>query len=357
MTQLKIFLVVLHVVIMSFISGCASLDSRGVCRQREPYYNENVAFLDTSDGGFSKGWRGHERANPMAWFDVHMHLAHSCTTAALAKEAIEFWKREFAPLDWAGAAVIAYPNSGLFDYVKSDSEIAAYVWLKYDNPDIRLIDSLFSEGRIHGVKLHMRPIYEKGLDYKIMDSEAWHAIYNKCGELGIPIIWHLNQRHTDPSLVHGKDKGGAWKKLNYTNKDVLEWFEESVAKRHPKTKIILAHLNFLGQEKLGKLFDDHSNLFTDGSSAWTIGEYHSLTAKEIVKTRDFIIRYQDRVMFATDFYFRMLPTGKNTGWLLNQYKSYIRFLMQLELPSPVLTKIAYKNALDVLNLKKTFTGY
>jgi len=337
-----------------FLSGC----NRCVCREAEyqPFLYDNVAYLDTADNGFSKGWHGHERSNPMAWFDVHMHIAKSCSTEALAKEAVDFWRKQFGTYDWAGGAIMAFPGSGIFDYVKTDSAVAVYLRLTYDNPDVNLVDSLFRLGKIRGVKLHMRPIYEKGLDYKIMDRDAWHAVYAKCGELGIPIIWHLNQRLTDPVLVHGVDKGSAWKTLGYTNADVLKWFE-GVANRHANTRIILAHLNFMGYGPLGALLDRHPNLYTDGSSAWNIGPYHHLTPSEIKTIRAFTIRYQDRLMFGTDFSIHIPKPDEDIRYWLNSYQRVIRFIMQLELPAPVLSKIAYKNALKVLNMKQGFEAF
>jgi len=339
---------------LALFSGC----NRCTCKEAvyRPYLYDNVAYLDTADNGFSKGWRGHERSDPGAWFDVHMHIARACSTEALAKEAVGFWRKQFRSYDWAGGAIMAFPGSGIFDYVKTDSTVAAYLRLNYDNPDVKLVDSLCKLGKIQGVKLHMRPIYEKGLDYKIMDSDAWHAVYAKCGELGIPIIWHMNQRLTDPSLVHGVDKGEAWNKLSYTNTDVLKWFEE-VASRHANTRIILAHFNFMGYGPLGALLDRHSNLYTDGSSAWSIGPYHHLTPSEIETIRPFAIRYQDRLIFGTDFSIHVPKPDEDVTYWMNFYTGYIRFILQLELPAPVLSKIAYKNALKVLNMKQWFEAF
>ncbi|MBL8027556.1 MAG: amidohydrolase family protein [Fibrobacteres bacterium] len=350
------YLVILLTALLIFIlTDCSGVTSKAAQRYT-PHLNDNVSYLDTADNGFSRGWRGHERADPMAWFDAHTHLNKKCTTLALAKEAIDFWRKEFGFTDITGAAIIGFPGSGLFDYAPTDTSIAAYVWLLPDNPDIKLIDSLYREKRIKGVKLHMRKIYGSGLDYKIMDSKEWHAVYEKCGQLGIPILWHLNQRHSSPELVYGEDKSNTWQKLNYTNADVLKWFE-TVAKRHSKTNIILAHFNFMGYDSLGALLDRHPNIYTDGSSAWLIGEYHTLTDREKSLIGSFAIKYQDRIMFASDFSYHVPDPLKSTRYRVEHYQSGIRFIMQLELPSKVLSKIAYRNALKILNMNQSFVGF
>ncbi|OGS36598.1 MAG: hypothetical protein A2293_15240 [Elusimicrobia bacterium RIFOXYB2_FULL_49_7] len=339
---------------LALLSGCHHC----TCRESayRPFLSDNVAYIDTADNGFAKGWHSHERSDPMAWFDVHMHISKACSTEVLAKEAVTFWRKEFGTFDWAGGAIMAYPGSGIFDYAKTDSTVAVYLRLTYDNPDVKLVDSLFRLGKIRGVKLHMRPIYEKGLDYKIMDSDAWHAVYAKCGELGIPIIWHVNQRYTSPQLSHGVDKESAWKKLGYTNADVLKWFE-GVANRYANTRFILAHFNFMGQGPLGALLDRHPNVYTDACSAWHIGPYHHLTVSEIETIRPFAIRYQDRIMFGTDFNLHTVQPDEDVRYWDRSYETAIRFIMQLELPGPVLSKIAYKNALKVLNMKQWFEAF
>ena len=70
-------------------------------------------------------------------------------------------------------------------------------------------------------------------------------------------------------------------------------------------------------------------------------ELHSVEENDLL-LRDFFIKYQDRIMFATDIYYEK-SIGEDKKYIFEN-KGHIRFLNKLELPDDVLQKIAYKNA-------------
>ncbi len=231
-----------------------------------------------------------------------------------------------------------------------------FLWLKFskDPPAPAQLEYLVKTRGVEGVKLHNGFIYDDALDYRLMDSEAWNAIYATCGKLGIPILWHLNHRFCDPEIVYWDcNYEKIWKGLPYTNRDVLALFEK-IADKHKDVQFILAHMNFMGYDSLGTLFDRHPNVCADGSSPLKISTAHRLTPREIQELRPFFIKYQDRIFFGTDNSIRLPPQRNEAVEVLNMlylYTDYQYFLLQLELPHRVIDKIAYRNAEKALRAK------
>lgn len=121
--------------------------------------------------------------------------------------------------------------------------------------------------------------------------------------------------------------------------------------RHPKTTFINAHLGWLGANlaELGRLMDKHPNMHAD--IAAVIYEF----GRQPRFAREWLIRYQDRVLFGKDswapseypVYFRVLETADE---YFDYYRKYHAFwkMYGLELPDEVLKKVYYKNALRVI---------
>jgi hypothetical protein len=187
-------------------------------------------------------------------------------------------------------------------------------------------------------------------------------IWAKCGELNIPVLIHTgepisffdthdktNERWLElkqfPSRARPSTKYPSWKKVMDEQFDII--------RKHPKTKFISAHLAWLGNNlgELGKLLDTYPNMYTE------IGAVIHELGRQPKQARQFMIKYQDRVLFGKDIwnpseyytYFRLLETG-------DEYFPYYRKrhafwkIYGLELPDDVLKKVYYKNALHLLPL-------
>ena len=121
-------------------------------------------------------------------------------------------------------------------------------------------------------------------------------------------------------------------------------------RKHPETKFIDAHLGWLGNDlsRLGKLFDELPNVYTE------LGAVLAELGRQPRFARDWMIRYQDRILMGKDTYkkeeyytyFRVLETA-------DEYFDYYRKrhahwkMYGLELPDPVLRKVYYQNALKL----------
>jgi predicted TIM-barrel fold metal-dependent hydrolase len=121
--------------------------------------------------------------------------------------------------------------------------------------------------------------------------------------------------------------------------------------RHPRTTFILAHLGYHGNDlqRLGELFDAHPNVYVD------IAAVLAEIGRQPYAARDFLIKYQDRVLFGKDiyepqeytYYFRVLETRDDYIEYYRRRHAFWR-IYGLFLPDEVLKKIYYKNALRLV---------
>ncbi len=142
-------------------------------------------------------------------------------------------------------------------------------------------------------------------DLTAIDDPRWDPIWTACGELGLPILihtadpaafflpidrtnerWEELQRHPDWSF-YGVD---------FPSRNELLEARNRVVARHPKTIFVGAHVanNSENLAEVSKWLDQYPNLYIDIASR--IGELgrQPFTAKE------FIEKYQDRVLLGTD---------------------------------------------------------
>jgi uncharacterized protein len=198
----------------------------------------------------------------------------------------------------------------------------------------------------------------KGNRIRINDPRI-DPIWKKCAELKIPV------------LIHSADPKQFWQPIDKNNErwlelkthpgrrhdnDPVKW-ETIIAEQHdlfrrnPETKFINAHLGWFGSDlkKLGSLLDAFPNMYTE------IGAVIAELGRQPRTAREFMIKYQDRVMFGKDSwvpgeyetYFRVLETADEYFPYHKRYHAFWR-MYGLNLPDDVLKKIYYKNALRVI---------
>jgi predicted TIM-barrel fold metal-dependent hydrolase len=224
-------------------------------------------------------------------------------------------------------------------------------------------DGSCGETRCTGLKVYKGlGLTDKDNDGKriAIDDPRLDPIWAKCGELGIPVLIHSGE----PSPFWSpKDKyNERWLELKqepgrYRPADKFPSFEQIIGeqhhifRKHPKTKFIDAHLGWFGNdlERLGKLFDELPNVYTE------LGAVLAELGRQPRFARQWMIQYQDRVMFGKDTYkkeeyytyFRVLETD-------DEYFDYYRKrhahwkMYGLALPDSVLKKVYYKNAMRVI---------
>ncbi|MFO0579838.1 MAG: amidohydrolase family protein [Polyangia bacterium] len=190
-----------------------------------------------------------------------------------------------------------------------------------------------------------------------VDDPRLAPIWERCGELGIPVLIHSGE--PSPFWMPKDRYNERWLELKqepdrYRPAERFPPFEtilgeqHNMFRRHGKTRFIDAHLGWLGNDlaRLGRLLDELPNVSTE------IGAVLAELGRQPRAAREFLIKYQDRVLFGKDVYkpseyytyFRVLETA-------DEYFDYYRKrhahwkMYGLDLPDEVLRKLYYKNAL------------
>lgn len=192
------------------------------------------------------------------------------------------------------------------------------------------------------------------------DDPRLDPIWAKAGELGIPVLihtgdpapfWEPNDAHNERWLELKEVPGRIRLPAKYPPWEVIMAEQWNAIRKHPKTNFISAHLAWLGNDlgQLGNLLDELPNMHVE------IGAVLADLGRQPRFAREFIIRYQNRVLFGKDawapeeypYYFRTLETA-------DEYFDYYRRrhafwkLYGLNLPDPVLKKLYYQNALRII---------
>ena len=199
--------------------------------------------------------------------------------------------------------------------------------------------------------------------YLRVDSPKLDPIWEKCGELVIPVEIHTSDpaafftpldKHNEWLSVLVKYPNWMFNKPEFYSREELHKQRNNVIAKHKNTIFSGAHMgnNPENLQQLGEWLDKYPNFYVNIDAR--LGELgrHPYTA------RKFIIKYQDRVMFGTDGYF-------NTPINAEMYRTHWRFLETddeymdiskshtvtpdwrvygLYLPDEVLNKLYYLNA-------------
>lgn len=197
-----------------------------------------------------------------------------------------------------------------------------------------------------------------------IDDPKWDPIWQKCGQLGWPVIMHTADpapffdpigpeneryeellRHPDWSF-HGD---------TFPDREALFAARSRVIQRHPETTFIAAHLGSSAHDlaMVSGWLDAMPNMVVEIASR--IGEL----GRQPYSARRFIMKYQDRVLFGTDgpwpelrltYYWRFLETD-------DEYFPYsektpppqgLWNIYGIHLPDEVLRKVYFENALRIM---------
>lgn len=197
-----------------------------------------------------------------------------------------------------------------------------------------------------------------------VDDERLFPIWRRAGELGIPVLIHvsdpigfflpIDERNEHYQTLQ-EFPGWSFADSFFSKWEILEQRNRMIA-AHPGTTFILPHVanNPEDLDSVAALLDRFPNVYIDFSAR--IDEL----GRQPYTARDFMIRYQDRILFGADMppsvdvyrcYFRFLETA-------DEYFTYPDYLGRwsrcrwriygLHLPDEVLRKIYYANAVRLV---------
>jgi predicted TIM-barrel fold metal-dependent hydrolase len=198
-------------------------------------------------------------------------------------------------------------------------------------------------------------------DHRIkINDPRLDPIWNKCGELGIPVLIHS----ADPkSFWDPHDKNNErWLELKlkpYRKRDAdnpAPWEtiiaeQHDIFRKHPNTTFINAHFGWYANDlnKLGQLLDELPNMYVEcGAIIAELGRQPRQALK-------FFQQYQDRILFGKDYYnppeyatyFRVLETEDEYFPYYKKYHAHWK-MYGIGLPDDILKKLYYKNALKII---------
>lgn len=199
-----------------------------------------------------------------------------------------------------------------------------------------------------------------------VDDERLDAIWEKCGELKIPV------------LIHTADPAPFWQPMDEHNERWLElkthpgrkrsdtdpvpWQtlineQHAMFKKHPNTTFIAAHFGWYANDlaTLDSLLTALPNVVVE------FGAVIAELGREPKAANAFFTKYQNRIMFGKDSwipseyatYFRVLETEDEYFPYHKKYHAFWR-MYGIGLTDDILKKVYYKNALRIIpNIDKT----
>jgi predicted TIM-barrel fold metal-dependent hydrolase len=212
-----------------------------------------------------------------------------------------------------------------------------------------------------------------------VDDPRLDPIWNKAGELGMPILIHIAD---PPSYWRPVDENNPWQVLlgempgwiyhgreNFPSFEDLIRRRDSILRKHPNTTFIGAHLGSLAWdmevEDVAKCLDEFPNFYVDASAVVDeVGRHPEIT-------RELFIKYSDRIMHGTDMIVMSVwETPREIARWANDMARYnstiFRFyetsetmptseprlrdwkIRGIDLPDDVLVKIYYDNARRII---------
>ncbi len=218
----------------------------------------------------------------------------------------------------------------------------------------------------------LKVLKELGLHYRdgegdlvTVDDPRLAPIWEEPGRLGIPVLIHQSDPAAffDPITPENEhyetlSKYPSWSFADpkFPRKAELMQRRDNLIRRHRNTTFILAHVANYPEDLgyVGRLLDENPNAYIDFSAR--LDEL----GRQPYAAREFMIRYQDRIIFGTDMpvspemyrcYFRFLETFDEFFYAPDYDGTFGRHrwpIYGLGLPAEVLRKIYYENALKLV---------
>jgi uncharacterized protein len=168
------------------------------------------------------------------------------------------------------------------------------------------------------------------------DSPAFDPLWSTAERLQVPVIVHLGGAYKgEHQAPNGPNRDVRW--------ELLMLQRERVLRKHPRLRLIAAHWAGAAGDRpyLAEVLEKYPNMYTEGGANQPKVEFATLDSAEVA----FFLRYQDQVMFGTDYM-------ENTFRWLKSYRQrldmFLPFTEQWPLPDSVMAKYYHGNARRLL---------
>jgi predicted TIM-barrel fold metal-dependent hydrolase len=180
-----------------------------------------------------------------------------------------------------------------------------------------------------------------------LNSENMYRVYQKAAEYNVPV------------LLHG----------SIINIPELEEQLDQVYSDFPEVTFIHAHygstiMSGIHLDQTAELLDKHPNLYIDLSMGGGIARYHRYLEQDLETIRNFVIKYQDRILFGSDMILQV--ASHDFDWLYERIRCDIDLHQKVEytcqfgmsdlvhqgfdLDKEILRKLYYENPKKALGL-------
>ena len=197
-----------------------------------------------------------------------------------------------------------------------------------------------------------------------IDDKRFDPIWDTCGRLGIPVIIHT----ADPAAFFEPidETNERWEELSrhpdwsfhgpeYPSRQELHEARNRIIERHSKTQFIGAHVANQAEDlsEVSRWLDRYPNLWIETASR--IAEL----GRQPYTSRDFLIKYCDRILFGTDGPWPELRLQINWRFFETRDESFdysekqpppqgLWKIHAVNLPDDVLEKLYYQNAAKLI---------
>ncbi len=193
-----------------------------------------------------------------------------------------------------------------------------------------------------------------------IDDPELNPVWEALARLGVPALIHTgepvaffeppdfgNERWLELALFPNRRNHGP----EHVDFETLMAERDNLFRRHPETTFIAAHLGWHGNDlaRAARVLDAYPNVHYEvGAILYELG-------RQPRAAREFLVRYQDRVLFGKDsfqpseypYFWRVFETADE---YFDYYRDYHAFwkLYGLDLPDQVLRKLYHENALRLM---------
>ena len=218
--------------------------------------------------------------------------------------------------------------------------------------------------------------------FVMIDDPAFNPVFNYLMEKNIPVLGHLGEPRNCWLPLDKMTLGNDFRYYTinpqyhmylHPESPSYEWHikaRDNLLRQNPDLNFTGAHLASLewNVDELAKRFDSFPNLNADMADRIGHLQYQSMRDRE--RVRNFLIRYQDRIMYATDKFFKSDDTNYSeitsklretwiADWVYLATDSSIivndldkKEVKGLKLPKEVIDKIYCKNAERIYKIRK-----